>query len=97
VDICPTLKGKYLHAWYVSSVHVSDEHKIKYSTTIQHYNTMIQYWGWLRSALIDEALVPDAEVGGEPGAGALPHYLGFGHIVVSATGTDYLTRSESLV
>jgi hypothetical protein len=37
VDICPMLKGQYLHALYVSSVHVSNRHqnKYKYKPTVQ--------------------------------------------------------------
>jgi hypothetical protein len=30
VGICPVLKGQCLHALYVSSVHVSDQHQNKY-------------------------------------------------------------------
>jgi hypothetical protein len=30
VGICPMLKGQYLYALYVNSVHVSDQHQNKY-------------------------------------------------------------------
>jgi hypothetical protein len=30
VDFCPMLKMQCSHAWYVSSVHVSDKHQNKY-------------------------------------------------------------------
>jgi hypothetical protein len=41
VDNCPMLKGQCLHALYVSSVHVSDQHqnKYKYSDQCVHMYT----------------------------------------------------------
>ena len=34
VGICPMLKGQCLHALYVSSVHVSDQHQNKYKYSL---------------------------------------------------------------